>query len=175
MERPYKVYGGLQDNSSWVGASQYPGGIANSQWENMYGGDGFWMFVDPTDPDYIYAESQGGYLGRVNRKTHEARDIKPLPGYKEGKLRFNWNAPIHMSPTSKGTVYLGAQYLFRSRDFGQSWDRISPGSDDERPRKTETGGIGRCHRGQFLGRDAHHDLRDRRISQGPVRDLGRHR
>jgi hypothetical protein len=51
MEMPYRVYGGLQDNSSWVGDSQYPGGITNSRWENMYGGDGFWMFVDPTDTD----------------------------------------------------------------------------------------------------------------------------
>src|SRR5207244_3316189 len=50
---PYRVYGGLQDNSSWVGDSQYPGGITNAQWENMYGGDGFWMFSDPADPDCI--------------------------------------------------------------------------------------------------------------------------
>ena len=50
----------------------------------MYGGDGFWMFADPSDPDYIYAEAQGGDIGRVNRKTHETRDIQPLPGYKEG-------------------------------------------------------------------------------------------
>ncbi|MCA1658745.1 MAG: hypothetical protein LC627_05555, partial [Verrucomicrobiaceae bacterium] len=57
---PYRVYGGLQDNSSWVGESQYPGGITNAQWENMYGGDGFWMFPDPADPDYLYAEYQGG-------------------------------------------------------------------------------------------------------------------
>ncbi len=46
MERPFNVYGGLQDNSSWVGASAFPGGIASAQWENMYGGDGFWMFAD---------------------------------------------------------------------------------------------------------------------------------
>src|SRR5256885_13755601 len=52
-----------------------------------------------TDPAYIYAESQGGYIGRVNRKTHETRDIQPLPFYKESKLRFNWNTPIHVSPT----------------------------------------------------------------------------
>jgi photosystem II stability/assembly factor-like uncharacterized protein len=144
MDRPYKVYGGLQDNSSWVGESQYPGGIANSQWENMYGGDGFWMFVDPTDPEFIYAESQGGYIGRVNRKTHEIRDIKPLPGYKEGKLRFNWNAPIHISPTRNGTVYIGAQYLFRTRDFGQSWDRISPDlttNDPEKQQQEQSGGV----------------------------------
>src|ERR671927_56662 len=58
MDRPYHVYGGLQDNSSLVGDSQYPGGITHHQWENMYGGDGFWMFADTSDPDYIYAESQ---------------------------------------------------------------------------------------------------------------------
>ena len=70
---PYQVYGGLQDNSSWVGDSQYPGGITNHRWENMYGGDGFWMFQDPADPDYIYAEYQGGEIGRVNRNTHDPR------------------------------------------------------------------------------------------------------
>ena len=68
---PYHVYGGLQDNSSWVGDSSYPGGVTNSRWENMYGGDGFWMFEDPSDPNYIYAEAQGGEIGRVNRYTHE--------------------------------------------------------------------------------------------------------
>ena len=144
MERPYRVYGGLQDNSSWVGDSQYPGGITNSRWENMYGGDGFWMFADPTDPDYIYAEYQGGYLARINRKTHEARDIKPLPRYKEGKLRFNWNTPIHLSPTRKGTIYLGAQFLFRSRDHGQTWERISPDlttNDPEKQKQEQSGGV----------------------------------
>ncbi len=144
MDMPYHVYGGLQDNSSWVGESQYPGGITNSRWENMYGGDGFWMFVDPFDPDYIYAESQGGEIGRINRKTHESRSIKPLPGYKEGKLRFNWNTPIHLSPTQKGTLYVGAQFLFRSRDHGQTWERISPDlttNDPEKQRQEQSGGV----------------------------------
>jgi photosystem II stability/assembly factor-like uncharacterized protein len=144
MDLPYHVYGGLQDNSSWVGDSAYPGGIANSQWENMYGGDGFWMFADTSDPTYIYAESQGGEIGRVNRKTHENRGIKPLPGYKEGKLRYNWNAPIHMSPTQKGTVYIGAQFLFRTRDHGQTWQRISPDlttNDPEKQKQEQSGGV----------------------------------
>ncbi|HEX8284541.1 MAG TPA: hypothetical protein VF588_14345 [Pyrinomonadaceae bacterium] len=143
-ERPYRVYGGLQDNSSWVGDSMYPGGITNSRWENMYGGDGFWMFADPSDPDYIYAEAQGGYIGRVNRKTHESRDIKPLAGYGEKKLRFNWNAPIHLSPTQKGTIYLGSQYLFRSRDRGQTWERVSPDlttNDPEKQKQELSGGV----------------------------------
>ncbi|MCA1593231.1 MAG: sialidase [Acidobacteria bacterium] len=144
MDRPYHVYGGLQDNSSWVGDSQFPGGITNSRWENMYGGDGFWMFADPSDPEYIYAESQGGEIGRINRKTHESRNIKPLPQYKEGKLRYNWNTPIHLSPTQKGTIYIGAQFLFRSRDRGQTWERISPDlttNDPEKQKQEQSGGV----------------------------------
>ncbi len=135
MDTPYKVYGGLQDNSSWVGRSQFPGGIAKSQWENLYGGDGFWVFADPKDPTYAYAEAQGGNIGRINMKTHEIRDIKPLPRFGEGKLRYNWNTPIHLSPSRSGTLYLGSQYLFRSRNRGQSWDRISPDLTTNDPAK----------------------------------------
>jgi photosystem II stability/assembly factor-like uncharacterized protein len=142
-EDPYRVYGGLQDNSSWVGQSQYPGGITNHQWENMYNGDGFWMFPDPADPDYIYAEYQGGEIGRVNRHTHEARNIKPCPNYKE-KLRYNWNTPIALSPNEKGTIYVGAQFLFRSRDHGQNWERISPDlttNDPQKQKQEQSGGV----------------------------------
>jgi len=144
MDTPYHVYGGLQDNSSWIGDSAYPGGITNDRWENIYGGDGFWVFADPSDNDYVYAESQGGYIGRVNRKTHEARGIQPLPEYKEKKLRYNWNTPIHVSPTQNGTIYLGAQFLFRSRDHGQTWERISPDlttNDPEKQKQEQSGGI----------------------------------
>src|SRR5436309_9397594 len=140
---PYRVYGGLQDNSSWVGQSEYPGGIGNAQWENMYGGDGFWMWPDPSDPDYLYAEYQGGNIGRVNRHTHEQRDIKPRPNYKE-KLRFNWNTPIALSPNEKGTIYIGAQFLFRSRDHGQNWERISPDlttNDPVKQKQEQSGGV----------------------------------
>ncbi|HJT16518.1 MAG TPA: sialidase, partial [Thermoanaerobaculia bacterium] len=144
MDTPYHVYGGLQDNSSWVGDSQYPGGITNDRWENMFGGDGFWMFVDTSDPNYIYAESQGGELGRVNRKTHEQRSLKPLPQYKEGKQRLNWNTPIHMSPTQKGVIYIGSQYLYRSADHGETWARISPDlttNDPEKEKQEQSGGV----------------------------------
>ncbi len=141
---PYRVYGGLQDNSTWVAESSYPGGVSNSRWENLYGGDGFWAFSDPADPAYIYAEAQGGEIGRVNRYTLESRNIKPQPLYKEKRLRYNWNTPIHMSPNEKGTIYIGAQVLFRSRDHGQSWERISPDlttNDPEKQRQEESGGI----------------------------------
>jgi photosystem II stability/assembly factor-like uncharacterized protein/outer membrane lipoprotein-sorting protein len=140
---PYQVYGGLQDNSSWVGDSAYRGGITNSRWENLFGGDGFWTIVDPTDPDAVYAEAQGGYIGRVDRHTGATRDIQPKAGYKE-KLRFNWNTPIFASPTEKGTIYIGGQFLFRSRDRGDTWERISPdltSNDPEKQKQELSGGI----------------------------------
>ncbi len=141
---PYRVYGGLQDNSSWVGDSSYPGGVTNARWENMYGGDGFWMWADPADPAYVYAESQGGEIGRVHRLTHQTRAIKPYARYGEKKLRFNWNTPIQVSPTDKNTLYLGSQFLYRSRDHGQSWERISPDlttNEPEKQKQEESGGV----------------------------------
>jgi hypothetical protein len=140
---PYQVYGGLQDNSSWVGDQEYPGGVTNSRWENLYGGDGMWTFADPSDPDYIYAEAQGGTIGRVNRKTLEARSIQPLPGYKE-KLRYNWNTPIALSPHDPKALYIGSQFLFRSGDNGATWNRISPDlttNDPTRQQQEKSGGI----------------------------------
>lgn len=140
---PYQVYGGLQDNSTWVGDQEYPGGITNSRWENLYGGDGFWAFSDPADPDYVYVEYQGGTLSRVNRKTLQARLIQPAAGYKE-KLRYNWNTPLHLSPHEKGTLYIGAQYLFRTRDQGTTWERISPDlttNDPLKQKQEQSGGI----------------------------------
>ncbi|MEO6432961.1 MAG: sialidase [Sphingomicrobium sp.] len=140
---PYQVYGGLQDNSSWVGDQEYPGGISNGRWENLYGGDGFWSFADPSDNNFVYVEYQGGHIARVNRKTLEARNIQPMSGYKE-KLRWNWNTPIALSPNDKGTIYIGSQFLFRSRDHGVTWDRISPDlttNDPNRQRQEQSGGI----------------------------------
>jgi photosystem II stability/assembly factor-like uncharacterized protein len=145
---PYHVYGGLQDNSSWVGDSAYPGGITSSRWENMYGGDGFWMFADPTDPNYVYAEAQGGTIGRVNMRTHELHDIQPRLGADElklyKKLRFNWNTPIALSPNDPATVYLGSQFLYRTRDHGMSWQRISPDlttNDPNKQKQEQSGGV----------------------------------
>ena len=136
---PYHVYGGLQDNSVWVGDSQYPGGITSSRWENLYTGDGFWAFVDPSAAEYLISEYQGGAIARINIRTHETRDIQPklsesdLKRYK--KLRFNWNTPIALSPHEAGTFYIGSQFLLRSRDHGQTWERISPDLTTNDPHK----------------------------------------
>jgi len=144
MDDPYHVFGGCQDNSVWMADSAYPGGISNSRWTPFPNGDGFFAFSDPADANYVYAESQGGEIERVNRVSMEARNIKPQPNYGEGKLRFNWNTPMHMSTSDPGTIYIGAQFLFRSRDHGQTWDRISPDlttNDPEKQKQEESGGV----------------------------------
>jgi photosystem II stability/assembly factor-like uncharacterized protein len=144
MEWPFNVYGGLQDNSTWFGPSRRSGGIPNRLWQSLSGGDGFWAFPDPTDSDIIYDEIQGGNLFRIRRSTLESKDIAPSPQKGEPKYRFNWNTPIHMSPTRPGTIYYGAQFLFRSRDQGESWERISPDlttNDPAEQRQSESGGL----------------------------------
>ena len=98
MAWPYNVYGGLQDNSTWYGPSRAPGGIANKHWKSLTGGDGFWAFPDPTDPEIVYNEYQGGNLFRIRKSTLEAKDIKPSPKAGEPKYRFNWNTPDPHEP-----------------------------------------------------------------------------
>ena len=144
MAEPYNVYGGLQDNGTWMAPSRAVDAIANRHWRNIDFGDGFWAFSDPADDDYAYVEYQGGKIARFRKSTGESRDIKPLPRANEPEFRFNWNAPIHMSPNQKGTVYLGGQFLFRSRDHGESWERISPDlttNDPARQHQELSGGL----------------------------------
>ena len=141
---PYNVYGGLQDNSSWYGPSRRSGGIGNRHWQSLSGGDGFWAFPDPTDADTIFDEYQGGNLFRVRRSTLESKDIKPTPREGEPRFRFNWNTPLHLSRTTPGVMYYGAQFLFRSKDKGESWERISPDlttNDPAKQHQDRSGGL----------------------------------
>lgn len=144
MADPYNVYGGLQDNGTWMGPSRAVDVIANRHWRNIDFGDGFWALSDPADPDYAYVEYQGGKIARFRKSTGESKDIKPLPRANEPEFRFNWNAPIALSPNYPGTIYLGGQFLFRSRDHGESWDRISPDlttNKPERQHQERSGGL----------------------------------
>ncbi|MFQ5606080.1 MAG: glycosyl hydrolase [bacterium] len=144
MERPYHVYGGLQDNGSWTGPSKGQGGIHNSDWQNLGGGDGFYVFPDPSDNDIIYFESQGGNLVRRHRSTDETKQIRPFPKRGEEKYRFNWNTPIAFSPTNPGVIYVGAQYLLQSKNRGESWQTISGDlttDDPEKQKQKESGGL----------------------------------
>ncbi len=146
MDQPYNVYGGLQDNGSWMAPSHATGGVANRNWRNLGGGDGFAVIPDPSDYDFIFLESQGGKVVRVRRSTGENREVAAYAREGEEKLRFNWNTPIIASPTQKGVIYVGAQYLFRSSDHGDSWVRISPDlttNDQSAQKQLESGGLSR--------------------------------
>ncbi len=144
MESPYNIYGGLQDNGSWVGPSSAPGGVRGKDWEPIGFGDGFWVQPDYSDKNYIYWEYQGGNINRVNKATNENKDIRPQPLKGEKKLRFNWNTPIYMPMSNPGVLYMGSQYLFRSTTKGDSWERISGDlttNDPEKLKQDESGGL----------------------------------
>ncbi len=115
---PYKIYGGLQDNGSWVAPSAKPGGVGNGDWKAIYGGDGFWVLPDPLKPGIAYAEYQGGNMARIDLSTLKSVTIKPQQGAREEKLRWNWNTPIHSGTKNGGNLYCGSQYLFKSTDSG---------------------------------------------------------
>jgi len=144
LEKPYNVYGGLQDNGTWMGPSSAPGGVRGQYWRTVSGGDGFWVFPDLKDKEYVYAESQGGEIIRFNKLTNERKSIKPYELSGEPKLRFNWNTPIHASPNNREVLYIGAQYLYKTTDKGESWQRISPDlttNDSTKQRQDLSGGV----------------------------------
>lgn len=123
----YYVYGGTQDNQSMGGPSQtiYDRGIANSDWFITQGGDGFFSQIDPENPNIVYAESQYGGLVRYDRQSGQSTYIKPIHMADEEPYRWNWNAPIIISPHANKTLYFAANKLFKSTDRGDSWTTIS--------------------------------------------------
>lgn len=128
MRKPYRVYGGLQDNGTWSGPSgtRNPEGITNADWHRILGADGFSCQVDPADPNTVYAEAQYGRPRRINVRTGEAKFIRPTPPQGQADYRFNWNAPLLLSPHNARVVYYGGNHLFRSLDRGDHWEAISP-------------------------------------------------
>ena len=141
---PYRIYGGLQDNGSWMAPVAAPGGVGNANWMSLYFGDGFWTVPDPTDPNICYAEYQGGNMGRIDLKTLKSVAIQPQQTAKEEKLRWNWNTPIATGILNKNYLYTGAQYLYRSKDQGRSWERISADlttNDKAKLKQEESGGL----------------------------------
>ena len=124
---PYNVYGGMQDNGSWVGPSfaLKSGGITNYDWQEVYFGDGFDVAPKPDDNRFVYAMSQGGNIGLVDRETGASRFVKP--NHPDSiKLRYNWNAALALEPDSDCGLYYGSQFVHYSNDCGVSWSVISP-------------------------------------------------
>jgi len=123
----YNIYGGTQDNFSLGGPSRTPTkhGIMNQDWFITHGGDGFESQVDPLNPDIVYAQSQHGVLVRYDRKSGEEVGIQPKERKDENAYRWNWDAPLIASPHQSGRLYFAANKVFRSNDFGNSWEVIS--------------------------------------------------
>ena len=150
--RPYNIYGGLQDNGSWYGPSRVLAGSAvrNRHWVNVGVGDGFNVFPDARDASIVYTEYQGAQVRRFHQATGEIKDIRPFPPAAEPPYRFNWNAAFTRSAADPSSLLLGAQYVFRSRDRGDSWERISPDlttNDPAKQRQRESGGLSKDNTG----------------------------
>ncbi len=131
MRDPYYVCGGLQDNDSWCGPSNSRSfhGIRNQDWYEVVYGDGFTSIADPTDSSIVFAESQGGNLSRYDLTTGEKTAIRPIVGPRENgdtakEYRFNWHAPLIISAHDPATIYIGSNYLMRSRDRGATWEEV---------------------------------------------------
>ncbi len=131
MRDPYYVCGGLQDNDPWCGPSNTRSfhGIRHQDWYETAYGDGFFTIVDPTDSTIVFSESQNGNMNRYDLTTGEKTPMRPITGPRADgdtakTYRFNWNSPLQLSPHDPATVYLGANYLLRSRDRGMSWEEV---------------------------------------------------
>lgn len=144
MRTPYYAYVGLQDNGSWGSPinSLDSNGIMNFHWYPIGGGDGFYIQIDPEDYSTIYRNAHMGGISRFDVKTGDSQDIKPVAKLDEEPFRFNWNAPILLSPHNRNVVYFGGNFLFKTTDRGQSWEKISPDlSSDDPEKQKDSGGV----------------------------------
>lgn len=123
----YNIYGGTQDNNSMGGPSRTTNsaGIVNADWYITNGGDGFESQIDPKDPNIVYAQAQYGWLVRYDKKSGETVGIKPRPGEGESAYRWNWDAPLLISPHNHKRLYFAANKVFRSENRGDDWNAIS--------------------------------------------------
>ena len=150
---PYNVYGGLQDNGTWVGPSNslYSAGILKRHWKGLAYGDGYYAVPIPGSEHEVYANLQGGVIFHVDSRYGNVRNIHPYPkilgsagdAIENHKYRFNWDSPIVISPHDPNTVYFGGNVVFKSTDRGNSWQEISPDltTNDKSKQKTSGGEI----------------------------------
>ena len=133
---PYNVYGGMQDNGSWVGPSAvwHTGGIRNEDWQEVLFGDGF--DVQPTGDGELYAMYQGGAINRVDMTTLGSTDIQPASP-DTTVSRFAWNAALSLDPNDRDGLYFGSQRVHYSPDRGRTWETLSPDLTTNDPAKLE--------------------------------------
>lgn len=125
---PYNIFGGTQDNGTWSLPSRTlnQGGIFNSDIVHLAYGDGFYANPDPSNPRFVFANSQNGRAYVTDLDTKEQRLIRPAPADSTEKYSFGWSTPALVSPHDPNVYYYGGNRLFRTRDRGHTWDVISP-------------------------------------------------
>jgi len=129
MDTPFHVYGSIQDHGSFRGVVDLSQGryqIPSQEWEMMPGGEGSNHAIDPNDPNIVYSAGFYGNITRTNIKTWEQKLIVPKPPKGAELYRGQWLAPFIISPHNPYIIYHGMNYLFRSMNRGDSWERISP-------------------------------------------------
>jgi photosystem II stability/assembly factor-like uncharacterized protein len=129
MDIPFRVYGSIQDHGSFRGIVDLSSGrnsIPAVEWEQAPGGEGSSHAIDPTDPSIVYSAGFYGSISRTNLKTGKSKSIVPKPKKGEPNYRGQWIAPFIISPHNPQIIYHGMNYLFRSLNRGNTWERISP-------------------------------------------------
>ncbi|MFK7806383.1 MAG: WD40/YVTN/BNR-like repeat-containing protein [Saprospiraceae bacterium] len=123
----YYVYGGTQDNNTQGAPSRTDNshGIRNADWFVVLGGDGHQPATEPGNPNIVYAQWQQGNLNRHDRVSGENVYIKPQPDLGEKTERFNWDAPVLVSPHQPTRLYFASQRVWKSDDRGDTWEAIS--------------------------------------------------
>jgi photosystem II stability/assembly factor-like uncharacterized protein len=131
--KPFRVYGGQQDNTTVAIASEsHYGGIGVEDYFDVGGGESAHIAFDPDDPTLIYATTINGTLTEYDHSTKLTRSIIPFPesvygmDSKDLKYRANWNAPVAVSPHDPSIIYFGTQLVLKSTDRGASWTEFSP-------------------------------------------------
>jgi photosystem II stability/assembly factor-like uncharacterized protein len=129
----YRLYGAQQDNSTVSITSRSDNGaITDADYYDVGGGESGFVVPDPRHPNVVYAGSYDGLITRFDKKTGQEQDISAWPlnpmGHAAAKLvhRFQWTAPIALSPQDRNVIYHGGEELFKSSDAGMSWTAISP-------------------------------------------------
>jgi photosystem II stability/assembly factor-like uncharacterized protein len=150
MAEPYNVMGGFQDHEIWRGPNEKWNqvGVREGDWLRLrYMADGMHTIADPRDPNIIYYNGHFGDITRLDMRNREERYIQPYPpgpiggGAMHDLYRFNWNSPVHMSPTNPDVLYFGGNVLFKTVDKGEHWSIISPDlSTNDKSKQVASGG-----------------------------------
>lgn len=147
---PYRIYGAQQDNTSIRinHRSLNSGSIAQEDWEPTAGFESGHIVADPLNDDIVYGGNYDGFIGRLDHKTGEQRNISVWPdanigrGADSARFRFQWNFPLFFSPHQPKRLYAAANVLFYTEDEGNSWNQISPDlTRNDKNRQRASGGI----------------------------------